>query len=44
MVLAILFRWDRQPWLAFALPVVQVFWVNSHGLFILEPILIGASR
>jgi tetratricopeptide (TPR) repeat protein len=41
MVLAILFRWDRQPWLAFALPVVQVFWVNTQGLFILEPILIG---
>jgi tetratricopeptide (TPR) repeat protein len=40
MVLAILFRWNRQPWLAFALPVVQVFWVNTQGLFILEPIMI----
>jgi tetratricopeptide (TPR) repeat protein len=39
MVLAILFRWDRKPWLAFALPVVQLFWVNSHGLFVLEPIM-----
>ncbi len=41
MVLAILFRWDRRPWLAFALPVVQVLWVNTQGLFLLEPILIG---
>jgi tetratricopeptide (TPR) repeat protein len=40
IVLAILFRWDRNPWLAFALPVVQLFWVNSHGLFILEPIML----
>ncbi len=35
--LAILFRWERSPWLAFALPVVQVFWVNSQGLFVLGP-------
>jgi tetratricopeptide (TPR) repeat protein len=41
MVLAVLFRWDRKPWLAFALPVVQVCWVNTQGLFLLEPILIG---
>ena len=41
MVLAILFRWDRKPWLAFALPVVQVLWANTQGLFLLEPILIG---
>lgn len=39
--LAILFRWDRQPRLAFLLPVVQVAWVNSQGLFVLGPILIG---
>ena len=41
VVLAILFRWDRAPWLAFALPAVQVLWVNTQGLFLLEPILIG---
>ncbi len=41
IVLAILFRWDRKPWLAFGLPAVQVCWVNTQGLFLLEPILIG---
>ena len=41
IVLAILFRWDRMPWLGFALPVVQVCWVNTQGLFLLEPILIA---
>ena len=35
------FRWDRRPWLAFGLPVVQVCWVNTQGLFLFEPILIG---
>jgi tetratricopeptide (TPR) repeat protein len=33
--LAVLFRWDRWPALAFLLPVVQLFWVNSQGLFVL---------
>jgi tetratricopeptide (TPR) repeat protein len=41
IVLAILFWWDRQPWLAFGLPMVQVCWVNTQGLFLLEPIVIG---
>ncbi len=41
IVLAILFRWERRPWLAFALPVVQACWVNTQGLFLLEPIVIG---
>jgi len=41
--LAILFRWDRSPRLAFLLPVVQLAWVNSQGLFVLGPILIGAA-
>ena len=41
MVLAVLFRWDRMPWLAFALPVIQVCWVNTQGLFLLGPVLIG---
>ena len=41
IVLAVLFRWDRKPWLAFALPLIQICWVNTQGLFLLEPILIG---
>ncbi|WP_435007131.1 tetratricopeptide repeat protein [Tundrisphaera lichenicola] len=41
IVLAILFRWERRPWLAFGLPIVQLGWVNTQGLFLLEPILIG---
>ena len=39
--LAILARWDRRPWLGLLLPVVQVFWVNSQGLFPLGPIVIA---
>ena len=38
--LAILFRWDRHPRLALLLPLVQVAWVNSHGLFVLGPIVL----
>jgi tetratricopeptide (TPR) repeat protein len=48
MYLAILFRIDESPRLAFALPLVQVAWVNSQGLFVFGPIvlvlaLIGAA-
>ena len=39
--LAIISRWDRYPALAWALPLVQVAWVNSHGLFVLGPIIVG---
>ncbi len=39
--LAVLCRWDRRPWLAWLLPVVQAAWVNSHGLFVLGPIVLG---
>ena len=39
--LAILARWERRPWLAFGLPVVQVAWVNTQGLFLLGPIVVG---
>ncbi|HEY2158960.1 MAG TPA: hypothetical protein VGH33_25240, partial [Isosphaeraceae bacterium] len=39
--LAILFRIDERPWLAFLLPVVQLAWVNSQGLFILGPIILA---
>ncbi len=38
--LAVLFRWERRPALAFVLPVVQVAWVNSQGLFVLGPIIL----
>ena len=41
--LAVLFRIDERPWLAFLLPVVQVLWVNVQGLFILGPILLGCA-
>jgi tetratricopeptide (TPR) repeat protein len=41
IVLAVLFRWEKHPLLAFLLPVVQVGWVNTQGLFVLGPILIG---
>jgi len=39
--LAILARWERRPWLAIGLPLVQVAWVNTQGLFLLGPVLIG---
>jgi hypothetical protein len=39
--LAVLTRWDRWPKLAWVLPFVQLAWVNSHGLFILGPIVLG---
>ncbi len=39
--LTILARWERRPWLALGLPVVQVAWVNTQGLFLLGPIVIG---
>jgi len=39
--LAIITRWDRFPGLALLLPPVQVAWVNSHGLFVLGPIVLS---
>lgn len=41
--LAVLTRLDRAPAPALALPVVQVFWVNSQGLFVFGPVLFGAA-
>ena len=38
--LAVLTRWDRHPYLVAILPFVQVAWVNSHGLFVLGPIIL----
>ena len=38
--LAVLTRWDRHPALVAILPFAQVAWVNSHGLFVLGPIIL----
>jgi tetratricopeptide (TPR) repeat protein len=38
--LAVATRWDRMPVLALVLPLVQVAWVNSQGLFVLGPIVL----
>ena len=37
-----LLRTDRTPALAWLLPLVQAIWVNSHGLFVLGPIILVA--
>ena len=39
--LAVILRWDRFPRLSWVLPFVQIAWVNSHGLFVLGPIIIS---
>jgi tetratricopeptide (TPR) repeat protein len=39
--LAVLVRLDDQPRLAWLLPLIQVLWVNMHGLFVLGPIVLG---
>lgn len=41
--LAVLTRVDRHPRLAWVLPVTQVFWVNTQGLFVLGPAVIGMA-
>ena len=38
--LAVLFRMREHPWLMCILPIVQVLWVNTQGLFILGPIVL----
>ena len=38
--LAVVSRWDRLPAFAWVLPLVQVAWVNSQGLFVLGPIVV----
>ena len=40
--LAVLSRTDGRPELAWVLPVIQMLWVNVHGLFVLGPIILGA--
>lgn len=39
--LAVIHRWDRWPMLAWFLPPTQLAWVNSQGLFVLGPIILG---
>jgi hypothetical protein len=39
--LAILIRIQQRPVLAWNLPFIQVLWVNTHGLFVLGPIVLG---
>ncbi len=41
--LAVLLRIDRLPRLAFVLPIVQVAWVNTQGLFVFGPVLLATS-
>jgi len=39
--LAVICRWDRWPMLAWFLPLAQLAWVNTQGLFVLGPIILG---
>ncbi len=41
--LAVLTRIDRMPKLAWVLPVVQVFWVNTQGLFVFGLIVLAMA-
>ena len=40
--LSILRRVDSNPRLAWILPLIQVIWVNAHGVFVLGPIILAA--
>jgi hypothetical protein len=39
--LAVLTRVGERPRLAWVLPVVQLVWVNTHGLFVFGPVILG---
>jgi len=41
--LAVLFRWRDQPRLMWVLPIVQVAWTNTQGLFALGPFLLAVA-
>jgi tetratricopeptide (TPR) repeat protein len=40
LYLAVLLSTDNTPELAWILPLVQIVWVNAHGLFVLGPIIL----
>jgi hypothetical protein len=40
LYLAVLLRTEDRPALAWILPIIQVVWVNTHGLFVLGPIIL----
>ena len=40
--LSILRRVDSNPRLAWLLPLIQVVWVNTHGAFVLGPVILAA--
>jgi hypothetical protein len=42
LYLTILLKVDASPALAWFLPLIQVLWVNTHGLFVLGPIILAA--
>ena len=39
--MAVIFRWNQHPWLAYLLPFVQVLWVNTQGLFVFGPLVLA---
>lgn len=41
--LAVLFRIQEHPRLAYWLPLTQILWVNSQGLFVFGPFLFGTA-
>ncbi len=40
LYLAVLLRTEDTPKLAWTLPLIQVVWVNTHGLFMLGPVIL----
>ncbi len=38
--LTVIFRWHGRPWLAFILPIAEILWVNTQGLFILGLVIL----
>jgi hypothetical protein len=40
--LAVLAHAGERPWLLWLLPAIQIVWVNSHGFFVLGPLVLAA--